>query len=403
MIVRNEEKNLARCLASVRGAVDEIIVVDTGSTDGTAQLARSLGAQVFSYEWQDDFAAARNASLAHAHGDWVLVLDADEELAPGHGPRLRTLLAAPQYDWYFLECFTFLGGPGHPEQAQRGRVLRLFRGGLFEYRHAVHEEVTPVFESQNGRLMGTGPHSPPLGPGDSGLLILHHGYEPGVAVHGQQAQAHSKASGAQLCPSGGSAGSARPPDPDPIREKARRYVDLISRRLAETPADAYLHYALATDYTQLGDFASALRELFAAHELQGVWTSKLLLDTVQCLRSLHRYGEALDLLDEGFRLYPDFTDLYFIQGTLALDLERPDLAQAAFRECLRRGEAPTRYTTTPGVGSYLAEYNLGVIAEVLGRTDEAAAHYRRAQASAPQFRAAAERLAALRCRQDPPK
>lgn len=352
MIVRNEEKNLARCLASVRGAVDEIIVVDTGSTDGTAQLARSLGAQVFSYEWQDDFAAARNASLAHAHGDWVLVLDADEELAPGHGPRLRTLLAAPQYDWYFLECLTFLGGPGHPEQAQRGRVLRLFRRGIFKYWRPIHEQVV----SSSGQ-----PNTSPS-PGDSGAVILHHGYEEG---------------------------------PESTRKKNQRYVAIISHYLASHPDDALLHQALASSYIQLGDLESALRELYAAHDIWGAWTSKLLLDAVQSLRALGRYEESLELLDQGFHSFPDYTDLYFAQGLLALDLERPDLAAAAFQECLRRGEAPSHYTTTPGVGSYLAEYNLGVIAEVMGRIGEAEAHYSKALALAPHFHLAAERLATL--------
>lgn len=80
MIVKNESHNLHRCLKSVQGFVNQIIVVDTGSEDNTVEIARSYGAEVHFFEWCDDFAAARNYSLSFATGDWILILDADEEL-----------------------------------------------------------------------------------------------------------------------------------------------------------------------------------------------------------------------------------------------------------------------------------------------------------------------------------
>lgn len=81
MIVKNEEQHLARCLLSVKPAVDEMIVVDTGSTDKTKDIARAYGARVFDFPWTDDFSAARNHSLSLAAGDWILVLDADEVIS----------------------------------------------------------------------------------------------------------------------------------------------------------------------------------------------------------------------------------------------------------------------------------------------------------------------------------
>ena len=80
MIVKNEKENLPRCLASAKPYVDEMIVVDTGSQDGTAEIALSYGAKVSHFEWCDDFSAARNYSISLASGDWILLLDADEEL-----------------------------------------------------------------------------------------------------------------------------------------------------------------------------------------------------------------------------------------------------------------------------------------------------------------------------------
>jgi glycosyltransferase involved in cell wall biosynthesis len=83
MIVKNESHNLHRCLQSVQGFVNQIIVVDTGSEDNTVEIARSYGAEVYFFEWCDDFAAARNYSLSFATGDWILILDADEKLIIG--------------------------------------------------------------------------------------------------------------------------------------------------------------------------------------------------------------------------------------------------------------------------------------------------------------------------------
>ncbi len=91
MIVKNEERNLIRCLSTVKPAVDEIIVVDTGSTDRTRAIATAFGAKVFEIPWRDDFSEARNLSLAKATSEWILVLDADEVVAPCDLERLRNL------------------------------------------------------------------------------------------------------------------------------------------------------------------------------------------------------------------------------------------------------------------------------------------------------------------------
>jgi tetratricopeptide (TPR) repeat protein len=93
MIVRNESRFLPDCLASVRGVVDQMVVVDTGSTDDTREIARAAGALVVEHEWTDDFAAARNAALPWVTGDYILMLDADERLAPGVERELRGAIA----------------------------------------------------------------------------------------------------------------------------------------------------------------------------------------------------------------------------------------------------------------------------------------------------------------------
>jgi tetratricopeptide (TPR) repeat protein len=93
MIVKNEEQHLARCLYSVKPIVDEMIVVDTGSTDRTREIASIFGARVIDYQWDDDFAAARNTSLSDASGDWILVMDADEVISEQDHEAFRQLFS----------------------------------------------------------------------------------------------------------------------------------------------------------------------------------------------------------------------------------------------------------------------------------------------------------------------
>jgi glycosyltransferase involved in cell wall biosynthesis len=141
-ITLNEEANLARTLASVAWA-DEIIVVDSGSTDRTRELAESYGAKMFVEEWKG-FAAQKNSALAHATGDWILSLDADEEVEPALAEEIRTVLVAnPSVVGFWIPRKNFfLGrwirhGGFYPDPK-----LRLFRRGIgaFEER-AVHEDI----------------------------------------------------------------------------------------------------------------------------------------------------------------------------------------------------------------------------------------------------------------------
>ena len=97
-ITKNEEHTLARSLTSLKGQVDELIVVDTGSTDNTVAVAKEYGAQVYHYEWTHDFAAARNAALDKATGDWVIFLDADEYFALESADKLRQTIASAKGD-----------------------------------------------------------------------------------------------------------------------------------------------------------------------------------------------------------------------------------------------------------------------------------------------------------------
>ncbi len=139
MIVRDEEAMLPGFLAAVAGLWDELVAADTGSRDGTVGLLEAVGACVVHHRWDDDFAAARNASLEAATGRWILVLDADERVTPGLADEIRGLLADPGAGAATLVMRNALPGGLHKD----ADLLRLFRRDpSIRFRHAIHEDAS---------------------------------------------------------------------------------------------------------------------------------------------------------------------------------------------------------------------------------------------------------------------
>jgi tetratricopeptide (TPR) repeat protein len=151
MIARNEEAMLPACLESVRGVVDEVVFVDTGSTDRTIEIARFFGAKVYEEPWADDFAHPRNTALRHATGDWVLQLDADERLSSRAGHELkRALHKKPSFDCALVALHNADALGADPDEVFSGarrlgvpawlpRVLR--RTPTLRYEGIIHESV----------------------------------------------------------------------------------------------------------------------------------------------------------------------------------------------------------------------------------------------------------------------
>lgn len=165
LIVRDEEASLPRCLASVAGIADEIVVADTGSKDRTVEIARAAGARIIEVPWTDDFAAARNAAIEAARGAWVFSIDADESLDPTDRTRLHRKLAAAREPAYFVEIVS----PRPRGDVEVARLARLFRRDpAIRYEGRIHESVLGSI----CRLLGTTTFSPPF----SGLRLRHEGY-----------------------------------------------------------------------------------------------------------------------------------------------------------------------------------------------------------------------------------
>jgi Flp pilus assembly protein TadD len=196
MITKNEAATLPTCLETVAPIADDIVVVDTGSTDRTPVIAEDFGARVFTFPWADDFAAARNFSLAQAKADWLLHMDADEALDPDNAALVRALVdqdgagadavevtLANYCDdpraWRFVPV-----PPGDPWARGRSgyvrtRLLRLFRNHRgYHYREPVHENITASVLEAGGRIAS------------SDILIHHYGYAPDPERRQQKARAY---------------------------------------------------------------------------------------------------------------------------------------------------------------------------------------------------------------------
>jgi glycosyltransferase involved in cell wall biosynthesis len=165
MIVKNGAEWIAHCLESISQIASEIIIVDTGSTDRTIEIAQHYNASVFHFSWNDDFAAARNFSLSKAKSDWILVLDHDEELMSNHCLKLTKLINFSHYDIYYLNLIS-----DSVDKIYRTTCIntlpRLFRNHLgIQYEGRIHEQLIQSAEKIGAKI------------GKSDLTIIHHGYQ----------------------------------------------------------------------------------------------------------------------------------------------------------------------------------------------------------------------------------
>lgn len=295
IITRNEAQHLVSCLHSARHLVREIIVVDTSSVDGTQDIAARYGARVFSLPWDEDFAAARNYSLARATGDWIFVLDADEILAPVRTEELAALLAAPGVEGYFVNIRSYLG---NGEEVAEDQAVRLFRNRPFyRFEGAIHEQVAGAIKRRNS---GGGLACSPL-------LIHHFGY--------LDRQVRAK-------------------------NKRRRNIGVITRSLGKKPDDPFLLYSLGIEYLQDGDTAQGIalleKALFRTRGSEGYFRDLLVL---LCL-SLYGAGQKEKLvyyLDGALRMFPADPDLRLLRGVLALGENRYSAAKEEIRCALAGG------------------------------------------------------------------
>jgi tetratricopeptide (TPR) repeat protein len=331
MIVRDEEACLAECLSSVREFVDEMVVVDTGSEDRSVAIARAAGAVVHPLPWPGDFASARNAALRWVRGDWVLVLDADEQLRPQAIPFLREAMAQPDGVLITLlrqECGSL--------QSPYSNVSRLFRRHpAIRWSGAYHALVDDSVEV----LLASEPHWRVLHCAEPALL--HEGYRPETIRRGEKARRLRDAMEAEL--------RRAPSDPYicaklgglEISEGNRdRGIALLQRGLAHCPAGAHperyellLHLALARAPEDPRGAVALYQEALAL-PLDPRLTLAARLNLATQLLDGGLTSEAVSLAREATRIAPELAHGWLHLG---LSLRRSgDLAEAiaSYRQAL---------------------------------------------------------------------
>jgi glycosyltransferase involved in cell wall biosynthesis len=331
MIVRDEAEMLPRSLAAVRDAVDEIIVVDTGSVDRTVEIARSFGAKVIEREWTGSFADARNASFDAATGDWVMFLDADEVLVADDDQRLREVLGRTWREAFYLVETNFTGELGDGT-AVTHNALRVFRNRPeYRFEGRIHEQIAHRLPSgQPERIEITD------------VRVEHYGY----------------------------LGVVRD-----AKDKSRRNIELLERQRDEGGEETgFVHFNLGSEYAALGENDNARASFERAWELMRGrpdlaaygYIPSLVARLVRARRLTGAPEAAIELADEGLRLLPGFTDLVFEQAEAARDAGNADAAVALFERCLQMGDAPSKYSATAGRGSYLALVALAALRRQAG-------------------------------------
>ena len=357
MIVKDEEAMLGDCLAAVAPFVDEMIIVDTGSTDRTVEIAREYGATVLTHEWTGDFSAARNVSFDAATSDWILYLDADEVLVDGDGPRLRELLGKVWREALYL-TETNLTGRVEDGTSVTHNALRLFRNRP-EYRFSgrIHEQIANTLPGYLAERFE-----------NTSVRIDHYGY----------------------------LGEVRE-----AKDKSRRNLELLEQQVADGVDTPFLHFNLGSEYSALDENEQALEAFEKAWTVVNAdplkttygFLPSLCARLVKALRLCEHYEECITRGDEVLTFLPQFTDIVFEQALAARAMGDDDRAVALLERCLEWGDAPSAYTAQAGTGTFLALATLGDIHRQQGRLPEAREMLERCLNEHPKFLASVDPLA----------
>jgi glycosyltransferase involved in cell wall biosynthesis len=338
IIVKNESSNLAQCLTSVKGLVDEIVIVDTGSADNTKQIAKQFTKNVYDFQWINDFAAARNFSIQHATGDWILILDADETLSSkDHALIRQTISSAPSSIVAFkliLRNYTddsraagWISSTGDTYEESKAAAgwwavpkIRLFRNNpSIRYSGAIHESV-----SESVKKIG----------GTRSLDIpIHHFGKLDVKKEINKSSSYESLSKQKI---------AKKMDFYSYFELGRQYVHsgkgdeaikAFEQSTALNPDYFETWFMLGTIYILKGDLLLAFKNLEKARTLNNDFASTYVNLGIICAKQ-KQHQKAIGYFSQALALNPSDANAYKNLGLCYDDLGDKAQARSAFKKAI---------------------------------------------------------------------
>lgn len=350
LIARNEERFLPACLESVAGVVDEIVLVDTGSDDSTVAIAERAGAQVLHYPWRDDFAAARNQALNAATGRWMLVLDADERLAPDAGAAIRRAVAEPDWEVGYLRFINVNDDGSLGREWTAPRLYRLSPGIRFIGR--IHEQVVQPRLPVPTRVIDA--------------RVFHYGYQ--TAVYAE-------------------------------RDKRTRNTRLLEQALQDPQAQdpvlrtnyLFHHANLATGAELLQRYeslAAYIHDTWPEDPPRLPWITGARTEYARLLNDVGRYSEARSLAQRLLDRHGESPLLRYLIARARVAAGDAAGAEAELSKILvpspPLSEEHCQYTHDIPLVQGRARFLLGLIREREGRLEEALDHYHAATTEEPE-------------------
>ncbi len=345
MIVRNEERFLEACLASVRDAVDEINVVDTGSTDRTVEIARAFGAKVEFRAWRDDFGWARNESLAMATRRWTIVLDADEELAPESVPLLRALRDTPAAETgVYVQIQNQVDDLSGGGSTMTHMLPRIFpTTPRIRYKNVIHESL--MLDDDRFVLAAVSP-----------ILVRHKGYTVEVMD---------------------------------AREKHARNRPLLERAMREASDDAFSWFNFGVAAVAAGDYETGIDVLDRMFAMPG---PRRLFFPIAAVMLAHAYADGRGDLDRALAIVeaeaeatPDHANVIFTRAHFLARQRRFDEARAEFEHAISlRDSAANHVMVDDEIFVWKAAVNIASSHVREGHVEEAVPWFERAHDGRPE-------------------
>lgn len=338
IITKNEAENLQNCLKSLQPYPFEIVVVDTGSTDDTIEIARRYTDRIYKFQWIDDFAAARNFAAGCASHDLLFPIDSDETLTTCEWEQLQTAVTAHPESVGKIRRLDYYGADG-VRKCYDVMIERLYDRRYYQFQGAIHEALVPT-----ANISYTSYEAP--------VVIDHTGY----------------------------LGNA-----DQLRDKAERNLSLLEKEIAKNPDDPYPYFQTAQSYLLMRDHESACTYFQAAMARKpspsADYTRMLVNNYGNCLLDLDRPAEAVPLLSY-YEYFDDCMDYLCMAGLVYMMIGQPLRALPEFVKAI---SAPVRDSVDPRSPSYY----VGYLYEFFGQTDIARTHYQSCGDYAPAVEALA--------------